>query len=69
MYSFILNTGKLSLTLLFLSFCFLRRQVFKDFFIGAACGGVAIALGESITDVKKKRKLRKGMECAILMSR
>lgn len=54
MYSFILNTGKLSLTLLFLSFCFLRRQVFRDFFIGAACGVVAIALGESITDVKKK---------------
>lgn len=65
MYSFILNTGKLSLTLLFLSFCFLRRQGFRDFFIGAACGVVAIALGESINEVKKKGSWERDGMCYI----
>ena len=70
MYSFILKYRQIILNAAIFIFLLLASSgVYRDFFIGAACGVVAIALGESITDVKKKKKLRKGMECAIIMRR
>jgi hypothetical protein len=70
MYSFILKYRQIILNAaVFIFLLFASSGFYREFFMGAACGAVAIALGESITDVKKRMKLRKGMECAILMSR
>ncbi len=67
MYSFILKYRQIILNAAVFIFLLLASSgVYRDFFIGAACGVVAIALGESINDVKEKRNLRKGDEmCCI----
>jgi hypothetical protein len=60
MYSFILKYRQIILNAAIFIFLLLASlDFYRDFFIGAACGVVAIVLGESINDVKKKKEVEK----------
>lgn len=70
MYSFILKYRQIILNAaVFIFLLFASSGFYRDFFIGASCGVVAIALGKSINDVKKKKEVEKRDEMCYIKSR